>query len=203
MEPSAYKFPGVRYLDDLSDDDNIRFTLGTGGENPLVVFGINPSTATPLSPDPTLKKVDELAALNGYDGWLMFNVYPKRDTIFGQLPRTENSDWHKENLKQIDSIVAGLNRPHILLSFGGLILDRKRAYLPKLFIDIYEVALQPRKPEWLIIDPRYPGANYELLTANGMPRHLMPRRNFTASQARLVPASALIPQVIDRLRKRA
>lgn len=47
------------------------------GENPLVCFGINPSTAVPNALDPTLKRVRRFAAENGYDSWTMLNVYPQ------------------------------------------------------------------------------------------------------------------------------
>ena len=49
---------------------------GAGGRRPLVCIGINPSTAQPGALDPTLKSVERLANANGFDSWIMFNVYP-------------------------------------------------------------------------------------------------------------------------------
>ena len=55
-----------------------RYVLGRVGKHPLVCIGINPSTAQPGALDPTLKSVERLAAANGFDSWIMFNVYPQR-----------------------------------------------------------------------------------------------------------------------------
>ena len=53
-----------------------RYVLGRVGRHPLVCIGINPSTAQPGALDPTLKSVERLANANGFDSWIMFNVYP-------------------------------------------------------------------------------------------------------------------------------
>ena len=55
-----------------------RYVLGRVGRHPLVCIGINPSTAQPGALDPTLKSVERLANANGFDSWIMFNVYPAR-----------------------------------------------------------------------------------------------------------------------------
>jgi len=60
-----------------NDDNSIRYALGTKGKKTLFCFGINPSTAEPNNLDNTLKKVQKIALNNGYDSWLMLNVYPK------------------------------------------------------------------------------------------------------------------------------
>ena len=57
-----------------------RYLLGTRGRNPLICIGINPSTAEPDNLDNTLKSVERIAAGNGYDSFLMFNVYAQRAT---------------------------------------------------------------------------------------------------------------------------
>ena len=58
-----------------------RYILGTRGENPLICIGINPSTAAPDALDNTLKSVARIAEHNGYDSWIMFNVYAQRATV--------------------------------------------------------------------------------------------------------------------------
>ena len=55
-----------------------RYILGTRGEHPLICVGINPSTAAPDALDPTLQSVERIALSNGYDSFLMFNVYAQR-----------------------------------------------------------------------------------------------------------------------------
>ena len=67
-----------------------RYVLGRVGKHPLVCIGINPSTAQPGALDPTLKSVERLAAANGFDSWIMFNVYPParhRPQRYGHDPR--------------------------------------------------------------------------------------------------------------------
>ena len=57
-----------------------RYILGTRGDRPLICVGINPSTAAPDALDPTLQSVERIARSNGYDSFLMFNVYAQRAT---------------------------------------------------------------------------------------------------------------------------
>ena len=57
-----------------------RYILGTRGQKPLICVGINPSTAAPDALDNTLKSVERIALYNGYDSFLMFNVYAQRAT---------------------------------------------------------------------------------------------------------------------------
>ena len=61
-------------------NNSIRYILGTKGVNPLLCFGINPSTAKPDELDNTLKSVERLANYNSFDSWIMMNIYPQRAT---------------------------------------------------------------------------------------------------------------------------
>ena len=65
-----------------------RYVLGRVGKHPLVCIGINPSTAQPGALDPTLKSVERLANANGFDSWIMFNVYPQRATDPNDMDKT-------------------------------------------------------------------------------------------------------------------
>ena len=47
-----------------------------GGNNPLVVIGVNPSTATNKKLDFTVTKVMEYAERNDFDSFIILNVYP-------------------------------------------------------------------------------------------------------------------------------
>lgn len=114
---TEYNFTNIKYLDDESNDTEIRYTLGTGEDNPLIAFGINPSTATPKKLDPTVKKVDELAKKHGFDGWIMLNVYPKRDTKFADLPDYVEMDWHNKNIENIKLQIKVVKNPTILVPF--------------------------------------------------------------------------------------
>ena len=67
-----------------------RYILGTRGEKPLICIGINPSTAAPDDLDNTLKSVERVALHNGYDSFIMFNVYAPIRTTWS-LPATQRS----------------------------------------------------------------------------------------------------------------
>jgi len=58
------------------DEPLTRYSLGVEGNNPLLGIGVNPSTAKPGNLDPTVASVARFAEAKGYDGWLMFNLYP-------------------------------------------------------------------------------------------------------------------------------
>ena len=79
-------------------DMEYRFILGTRGRNPIIVIGLNPSTATPEQPDPTIKRVSAIASHNGYDSFVMLNLYAQRATIPGNLDVELNRELHGENL---------------------------------------------------------------------------------------------------------
>ena len=82
-----------------------RYILGTRGENPLICIGINPSTAAPGDLDNTLKSVSRIAAGNGYDSWIMFNVYAQRATRPDDMDRELNARLHAENMRAFDRTV--------------------------------------------------------------------------------------------------
>ena len=72
-----------------------RYILGTRGENPLICIGINPSTAKPDDLDNTLKSVERTARFNGYDSFIMFNVYAQRATNPNDMDSCNNEFLHK------------------------------------------------------------------------------------------------------------
>ena len=68
-----------------------RYILGTRGKNPLICIGINPSTAEPDNLDNTLKSVERIALGNGFDSFIMFNVYAQRATDPDAMEKECNS----------------------------------------------------------------------------------------------------------------
>ena len=48
---------------EINNDNTARFTLGRYVSNPLVVFGINPSTATKEKNDTTISIVEHISAM--------------------------------------------------------------------------------------------------------------------------------------------
>ena len=109
-----------------------RYILGTRGRNPLICIGVNPSTAAPEDLDNTLKSVSRIAAGNGFDSWIMFNVYAQRATRPDDMDRERNERLHRENMKAfayiLSRVAANGVSPAIWAAWGTII--EKRPYLP-------------------------------------------------------------------------
>ena len=111
-----------------------RYILGTRGKNPLICIGINPSTATPDDLDNTLKSVERIALGNGFDSFIMFNVYAQRATSPDDMEKTCNPMLHKENLKAFEYVLSISPKPAIWAAWGAII--EKRKYLPDCVRDM-------------------------------------------------------------------
>ena len=104
-----------------------RYILGTRGKNPLICIGINPSTAQPGDLDNTLKSVQRIALGNGFDSFIMFNVYAQRATDPDAMEKTCNLQLHKENLEAFRYVLSIGANPTVWAAWGTII--EKRAYL--------------------------------------------------------------------------
>ena len=111
-----------------------RYILGTRGKNPLICIGINPSTAKPDTLDNTLKSVERIALGNGYDSFLMFNVYAQRATSPDDMEKVYNPALHRENLEAFRYILSISDKPAVWAAWGAII--EKRAYLPDCVRDL-------------------------------------------------------------------
>ena len=121
--------------------------LGTRGEKPLICVGINPSTAVPDDLDNTLKSVERIALGNGYDSFIMFNVYAQRATDPDDMEMTYNCNLHAENMKAFDYILSldEQGSPAVWAAWGTII--EKRDYLPECVRDMIEIG-QKRNARW-------------------------------------------------------
>lgn len=90
-------------------------------------MGINPSTAAPDALDPTLQSVERIALSNGYDSFLMFNVYAQRATRPDDMEPVCNADLHAENRKAFRYLLSLSRHPAIWAAWGNII--EKRDYL--------------------------------------------------------------------------
>ena len=108
-----------------------RYILGTRGEHPLICIGVNPSTAEPDNLDNTLKSVERIAAFNGFDSFIMFNVYAQRATRPKDMDTERNEALHAENLAAFRYVLeASLpRRPAVWAAWGSVI--EMRPYLPR------------------------------------------------------------------------
>ncbi len=111
-----------------------RYILGTRGARPLICVGINPSTAEPEHLDPTLQSVQRIARGNGYDSFLMFNVYAQRATRPDDMEYTRNDALHADNMAAFSYLLSLSPTPAVWAAWGNII--EKRAYLKDCLADM-------------------------------------------------------------------
>ena len=114
-----------------------RYILGTRGTKPLICIGINPSTAQPDDLDNTLKSVQRIALGNGYDSFLMFNVYAQRATDPDAMEKVCNPLLHRENMEAFRYVLSLSDSPAIWAAWGAVI--EKRGYLKDCLRDMLDI----------------------------------------------------------------
>ena len=149
LQPAA-DYDVARWLYVPNTYGEYRYVLGTRGEKPLICMGINPSTAAPDALDNTLKSVERIALANGYDSFLMFNVYAQRSTDPDSMERQCNPALHRENLEALDYLLSCSPQPAVWAAWGAII--EKRGYLRTCLMD--EIALSRRhNARWFTAGP--------------------------------------------------
>ena len=138
-------------------DDTERFILGESGANPIICFGINPSTANDIKYDPTILKIRKIASENNCDGWIMLNLYPQRATNPNDMHIEADNDLKIKNYKVIRSVFNTYPNALTLASWGNAI--EKRKYLKDCLKEI--LAIAPDR-KWVCRGK---------LTVKGNPRH--------------------------------
>ena len=146
MGPSA-DYDAGRWLYVPNHYSEYRYILGTRGEHPLICVGINPSTAAPDDLDNTLKSVERIALHNGYDSFMMFNVYAQRATDPDDMEPECNARLHEQNMKAFDYLLSldTSGQPGIWAAWGTII--EKRDYLPACVRDMIALG-QARGARW-------------------------------------------------------
>ncbi len=134
--PDEYDTNKWLYVPDFYSE--YRYILGTKGERPLICIGINPSTAAPDDLDNTLKSVERIALHNGYDSFIMFNVYAQRATNPDDMELTFNHHLHAENMKAFEYVLKlSKTTPSIWAAWGNII--EKRDYLSECVLTMAEI----------------------------------------------------------------
>lgn len=150
----------MKWIYKNSLDDTARFVLGEVGDGkPLICFGVNPSTASPLKLDTTISKLRKFSKVLGYDGWIMLNLYPQRATDPKKMHIKAKDEFTKENLKCIKQIIEEYQPTHIWASWGELL--ECRDYLIVNLKEISDVCLESK------VNFMHLGE----LTKKGHPRH--------------------------------
>ena len=136
-----------------------RYVLGTKGQNPLICIGVNPSTAQPDRLDNTLKSVERIALGNGYDSFIMFNVYPQRATRPQDMAKERDDRLHRANMEAFDYILGLSKEPVVWAAWGNII--EMRPYLKGCVLDMIGVG-ERHGARWVTAGPR---------SAKGHPHH--------------------------------
>ena len=152
LAPTADDFDRDRWIYVPDHYSEYRYILGTRGNHPLICIGINPSTAIPDRLDNTLKSAERIALFNGYDSFVMFNVYAQRATDPDDMEMELNPVLHRENLKAFSWLLSQLNTVPDLWAAWGTIIE-KRPYLPACVLDMANVGKQ-FGARWFTAGPR-------------------------------------------------
>ena len=118
-----------------------RYILGTRGQKPLICVGVNPSTAEPGNLDNTLKSVERIALANGFDSFLMLNVYAQRATRPQDMEPARNETLHRENMEAFRyALTAAGPEPTVWAAWGNII--ELRPYLKRCVEDMLRIGAE-------------------------------------------------------------
>ena len=147
---------------DLHDDPeqlDTRFVLGQSGKRSLAILALNPSSATSLHPDQTLRRIHSITHHQNYEGFALFNLYPQRSTKPSDLHHHRDCELHKANLTSIIYQFKKFNFTSIWAAWGNEI--KSRAWLMDSLSQIAR-EFQFLNLHWLRYGP---------FTNSGHPRH--------------------------------
>ena len=128
-----YKWKDGFEPDICDKDEQCRYMLGKKGKNTLICIGANPSVASGDECDATMNNLCSILQNNGYDGFVMLNLYPLIATNPNDLANFDEK-IHKSNLEKIKAILAEYKNSDILLCYG--VVFKKHKYLQKCLYDI-------------------------------------------------------------------
>ena len=114
-------------------DEHCRYVLGKKGNKTMICIGANPSVAESSECDATMNLLCAILENNGYDGFIMLNLYPLIVTNPDELADFDEK-IHAKNLAKIKAVLAEYKNSDILLCYGVVL--KKRKYLQKCLDDI-------------------------------------------------------------------
>ncbi len=152
LKPTTSDFDRNRWLYVPDHYSEYRYLLGTRGSRPLICIGINPSTAVPDRLDNTLKSAERIALYNGYDSFVMFNVYAQRATDPDDMEKDLNPLLHNENMNAFDWLLGHCPAAPDLWAAWGAVIE-KRPYLPACVLDMAAIGTR-YNARWFTAGPR-------------------------------------------------
>jgi hypothetical protein len=143
----------------INTGNTCRYVLGSFGENPLFVIGLNPSTADDKKPDRTTRRVMGFAEGNGFDSFVMLNLYPQRATKPTDLDKEIDNAKIEANIEEILNAINGIPNPTILAAWSATISIR--GYFKECIQRLFD-ATKENKINWIKLGEP---------TKEGHPRH--------------------------------
>lgn len=132
----------------VDEENDVRYVLGRYEKNPMIVVGINPSTATDEKNDNTVTIIENIATKRGYDGFIMFNIYPVRATrIDDNFPEKPDENIVSKNVQYFSERINKSDK--ILAVWGTHILERD------FFVELLEIfnnAVKEAGAEWICLE---------------------------------------------------
>jgi hypothetical protein len=139
-------------------NNSLRYALGRRGSRPLLIIGLNPSTANQYTRDQTLTRVEHFCRRRA-NGLIMCNLYPQRATDPDDLPKKADLNLIHQNTDHILNLAQKIQNPEIWAAWGDPI--DKRSYLTESMNHLH-TALSRLAPRWI-----QSGST----TVKGHPRH--------------------------------
>lgn len=124
------------------ENDDKRFIIGKTGKRNLLCIGVNPNTANSDSLDQTSQNVERIAQNNGFDGWILINLYPKRTKKVSLLDIYADDELLWENINTIRTFLTTtkLDLKTVWLAWGNDI--EQRDYLKESVVYFYRMLKQ-------------------------------------------------------------
>ncbi len=123
------EYTDIRYIAEKIDGCDCRLLLRKEGIKPLIIIGMNPSTADETISDVTMRKIIDFitnwnqGGVHNFDSFIMLNLYPLRKTSPYELVKehTFHPSLHNKNMEFILSILNTYPASKILLCYGDSI----------------------------------------------------------------------------------
>ncbi|MGD1939663.1 MAG: DUF1643 domain-containing protein [Cyanophyceae cyanobacterium] len=131
-------------------EEKYRFLLGKAGTPSLIIIGLNPSTATREKSDVTASKVAKVALHNGFEGFILANLYPLRATKPKDLPGAGNLALIQDNADIIARVSREQRSQVFWAAWGGDIGSRD--YFPQALASIVDQVRSPTT-RWVRFGP--------------------------------------------------
>lgn len=123
-------YTNIKCINEKIEGYECRLLLRKEGCNPLIVIGLNPSTADESTPDATMRKImgfitnwNKSGDWN-YDSFIMLNLYPQRETSPRELNKKSpaiNEVIHNRNMEMISTVLDNYPKVNLLLCYGDSI----------------------------------------------------------------------------------